>query len=158
MTDTIIKEPAMDIKEIMKHAKHRYPMLLVDRVISIADDEVVAIKNVSINEPFFVGHFPGEPVMPGVLTVEAVAQVSGILALKSLQADNSMSLTYYLASIQSAKFRKPITPGDTMVITVKKTKSRSSLWRFEGVVTVDGIVAAEVELTNFIAPPPSSSQ
>lgn len=135
------------IKEIQDILPHRYPFLLVDRIMEIdPGKKAVGIKNVTINEPFFVGHFPGNPIMPGVLIVEAMAQVAGILAFKSgIQGD-----TVYFMSIEKAKFRKPVLPGDQLRLDVTTLHSRGNVWRFSGSAIVDEKVVAEAEFTAMV--------
>jgi 3-hydroxyacyl-[acyl-carrier-protein] dehydratase len=135
----------MDVKEIMKCLPHRYPFLLVDRIVSFEKDaSITGIKNVTFNEEFFQGHFPGEPIMPGVLIVEALAQTAGILAINSLE--KKIAGVYFM-SIEKAKFRKPVVPGDQLVIEVKVLKQRGGVWRFSGVARVDDKVVSEAEFT-----------
>jgi 3-hydroxyacyl-[acyl-carrier-protein] dehydratase len=135
----------MDVKEIMKCLPHRYPFLLVDRITAFEKNtSAVGIKNVTMNEGFFQGHFPTEPIMPGVLIVEAIAQTAGFLAIKSAErADAGV----YLMSIESAKFRKPVVPGDQLVIEVKVVRQRGTVWKVAGEAKVDGKVVAEAEMT-----------
>ncbi|QWR78727.1 3-hydroxyacyl-ACP dehydratase FabZ [Candidatus Magnetomonas plexicatena] len=137
----------IDISGILNTLPHRYPFLLVDRVDELtAGESARGIKNVTINEPFFQGHFPGNPVMPGVLIIEALAQLSGILAFKSgVKGD-----TVYFMSIEKAKFRKPVVPGNTLVLDVKVTHKRGNVWRFTGKASVDGAVVSEAEFTAMI--------
>ncbi|MDP2167869.1 MAG: 3-hydroxyacyl-ACP dehydratase FabZ [Thermodesulfovibrionales bacterium] len=135
----------MEIKEIMSLLPHRYPFLLVDRVESIEKGaSIVGIKNVTVNEPFFQGHFPGNPIMPGVLIVEAMAQAAGIIAF---HAGEDGAKSVYFMSIESAKFRKPVIPGDRLKLTVKVIKRRNNVWKFSGVATVDEKVVSEAEFT-----------
>ena len=136
--------PLLDIQEIRDILPHRYPMLLVDAILELEEDRIVGIKNVTVNEPFFVGHFPEFPVMPGVLVVEAMAQVAGVLVLKSVP-DRKNKLVL-LASIEQAKFRRPVLPGDQLRIEMKVTKRKSSIAKMHGEATVDGVVVAEAEL------------
>ncbi|MBF0518866.1 MAG: 3-hydroxyacyl-ACP dehydratase FabZ [Nitrospirae bacterium] len=137
----------MDISGILKTLPHRYPFLMVDRVDElIEDDSARGIKNVTMNEQFFQGHFPDNPVMPGVLIIEALAQVSGILAFKSGVKGN----TVYFMSIEKAKFRKPVVPGNTLVLDVKVTQKRGKVWRFTGKASVDGVVVSEAEFTAMV--------
>ncbi|NOX20817.1 MAG: 3-hydroxyacyl-ACP dehydratase FabZ [Nitrospirae bacterium] len=137
----------VDIKEIMSLIPHRYPFLLVDRVIEIEQSKrAVGIKNVTINEPFFQGHFPGNPIMPGVLLIEAMAQVSAVLAYKSGAGGKS---TIFL-SIEKAKFRKPVTPGDQLRIEVETLRGRQTIWRFAGKVYIEEGLAAEAEFTAMV--------
>ena len=128
----------------MKILPHRYPFLMVDRVTQIEGNTITAIKNVTINEPYFQGHFPGHPIMPGVLQFEAIAQVAGILMLK--QAENMGKLAYFM-SAESVKWRKPVRPGDTLVIEVELTKSRGKIGKARGVCSVNGEVVSEADVT-----------
>ena len=133
----------MDVKEIMQCIPHRYPFLLVDRVLEMVEGKsIVAIKNVTMNEEFFQGHFPGNPIMPGVLIVEAMAQAGGILAIKSVDGKD---MGVYFMSIDAVKFRKPVVPGDQLRFEVEVTQSRRSVWKFAGKALVDGAVVAEAE-------------
>jgi len=137
----------IDIKEIMSILPHRYPFLLVDRVIELVPEQkAVGVKNVTMNEPFFQGHFPGNPVMPGVLIVEAMAQVAGVLAFKSGMEGNGV----LFLSIEKAKFRKPITPGDQIKFEVQVVHRRGGVWRFSGVAKVDEKIATEAEFTAMV--------
>lgn len=138
----------MDIKEIQKVLPHRYPFLLVDRIIEIElEKRIVGIKNVSINEPFFQGHFPGYPVMPGVLIIEAMAQVGGVLAIKSTEGkmDISDKLVYFVG-IDKAKFRRPVFPGDQLRFELEVIQSKVPYWKLKGIVLVDGKKVCEAEL------------
>jgi 3-hydroxyacyl-[acyl-carrier-protein] dehydratase len=135
----------MDLQEIQKLLPHRYPFLLVDRVVEIVPGQkLVAYKNVTANEPFFQGHFPGHPVMPGVLILEALAQACAILAYKSESMDPSQKVTYLMA-IDGAKFRKPVVPGDRLTLTVEVFKHKGAIWKQRGAATVDGTLVAEGE-------------
>src|SRR5690349_18239660 len=135
---------------------HRYPMLLVDRVEElIPRKRIVCIKAVTINEPFFQGHFPGRPIMPGVLLVEAMAQASGVLAVESLGLAGSGKLVYFMA-IEGAKFRKPVEPGCLLELNVEFVQKRSSVCKFAGKAMVDGKLAAEANFTAMIADPPAA--
>jgi beta-hydroxyacyl-ACP dehydratase FabZ len=136
--------PLLDIQEIRDILPHRYPMLLVDSILELEAERIVGIKNVTVNEPFFVGHFPDFPVMPGVLVVEAMAQVAGVLVLKSVP-DRKNKLVL-LASIEQAKFRRPVRPGDQLRIEMKVTKRKASVAKMYGQATVEGLVVAEAEL------------
>src|SRR6201997_2983867 len=136
--------PVMDIQAIREILPHRYPMLLVDRIEELEEDRIVGIKNVTVNEPFFVGHFPDFPVMPGVLIVEAMAQVAGVLVLSHIP-DRKNKLVL-LASIEQAKFRRPARPGDQLRIEMKVTRRKASVAKMHGHATVDGVVVAEAEL------------
>jgi len=131
----------LDVLEIQKILPHRYPFLLVDRIEEIEEDRIVGIKNVTINEPFFAGHFPDFPVMPGVLIVEAMAQVAGVLALSKTENRDRAVL---LAMIENARFRKPVVPGDQLRIEMKVDKLKTSVAKMSGKATVDGAVVAEV--------------
>lgn len=136
--------PVLDIQEIRSILPHRYPMLLVDSILELEEERIVGIKNVTVNEPFFVGHFPDYPVMPGVLVVEAMAQVAGVLVLKSLpDRHNKLVL---LATIEQAKFRDKVRPGDQLRIEMKVTKRKAAIAKMHGRATVDGAVVAEAEL------------
>lgn len=134
----------IDIKAIQEALPHRYPMLLVDRVLSSSDDEIVALKNVTINEPFFKGHFPDYPVMPGVLIMEALAQTAGVLELS--KADNKGKLVFY-AGMDKVKFKKQVVPGDQLVMTARFVKRRGSIAVVEAKAEVDGQLAASGNLT-----------
>jgi 3-hydroxyacyl-[acyl-carrier-protein] dehydratase len=136
--------PLLDIQEIRDILPHRYPMLLVDRVLELEEERIVGIKNVTVNEPFFVGHFPEFPVMPGVMVVEAMAQVAGVLVLKSVP-DRKNKLVL-LASIEEAKFRRPVRPGDQLRIEMKVTRRKANIAKMHGQATVDGVVVAEAVL------------
>jgi len=146
----------LDIRRVMAALPHRYPMLLVDRVETIIPDRsITAIKAVSINEGFFQGHFPGRPIMPGVLIVEALAQAAGILAVESFGLANSGKLVYFMA-IEGAKFRSPVEPGCLLQLDVEFVQKRSSVSKFAGRASVDGKLAAEAQFTAMIADPPAS--
>jgi 3-hydroxyacyl-[acyl-carrier-protein] dehydratase len=137
----------MDIHEILQYLPHRYPILLIDRVLSIkANERIVALKNVSINEPFFPGHYPHHPVMPGVLIVEAIAQAAAILSFKSGQERADSKSVYYFVGIDGARFKKPVSPGDQLHLDVSLIAKRRGLWKFAGKATVDGVLAAEAEI------------
>lgn len=146
MTNTV-DNTGMDIHEILEHLPHRYPFVLVDRVVSLEQGkEIVAIKNVSVNEPYFPGHFPYHPVMPGVLIVEAMAQAAAILSFKTMGSKPSDDSVYYFAGIDSARFKKPVSPGDQIVLNVKIDRILKGIWKYKGVATVDGAVVAEAEM------------
>ena len=137
----------MDIHEILEHLPHRYPFVLIDRVVSMElGKEITAIKNVSVNEPFFPGHFPYHPVMPGVLIVEAMAQAAAILSFKTMNTKPSDDSVYYFAGIDNARFKKPVSPGDQIVITVKIERILKGIWKYAGVAKVDGAVVAEAQM------------
>ena len=138
----------MDIKEIQKFLPHRYPFLLVDRIIEIEPGiKATGIKNVTFNEGFFQGHFPGQPIMPGVLIIEAMAQVAGLLAFCS-GADAGK--TVYFMSIEKAKFRKPVVPGDQLRLEINVLHQRGNVWKFSGNAIVEEKVAAEAEFTAMV--------
>lgn len=140
----------MDINEIKSIIPHRYPFLLVDRIVECdMESKIVGIKNVTTNEPFFQGHFPEFPVMPGVLIIEAMAQVACILALKMLKMEGQGSV--FFTGINNAKFRKPVVPGDQLRMELTKTKQRGTLFRFHGEAFVEGKLAAEGELQAMLA-------
>ncbi len=138
----------MNIDEIMKHLPHRYPFLLVDRIIDLqTGTSITGIKNVTINEPFFQGHFPGQPIMPGVLIIEAMAQVAGVMAFCS-GIEESKSV--YFMSIEKAKFRRPVVPGDQIKMEIKVLHQRGNVWKFSGDATVDGKLVSEAEFTAMV--------
>jgi 3-hydroxyacyl-[acyl-carrier-protein] dehydratase len=146
----------LDITRVLAALPHRYPMLLVDRVEEIIPDRsIAAIKAVTFNEGFFQGHFPGRPIMPGVLIVEALAQAAGVLAVESLGLSGSGKLVYFMA-IEEAKFRKPVEPGVLLRLEVEFVQKRSRVCKFAGRALVDGQVAAEANFTAMIADPPSA--
>ena len=135
-----------DIQKIIELLPHRYPFLLVDRVIELVpDDRIIAMKNVTMNEPFFMGHFPGQPVMPGVLIIEALAQAGGILAYNSGTTDNSGKLIYFMG-MDKVRFRKPVVPGDQLIFETKILKWRSKVAKMAGTASVDNQLVAEAEL------------
>ncbi len=137
----------MDIHQILEHLPHRYPFVLIDRVVSLElGKEIVAIKNVSVNEPYFPGHFPYHPVMPGVLIVEAMAQAAAILSFKTMDTKPSDDSVYYFAGIDSARFKKPVSPGDQIVLNVKIDRILKGIWKYTGVASVDGAVVAEAQM------------
>ena len=146
----------LDIRKVMAALPHRYPMLLVDRVEElIPDRSIVAIKAVTINEPFFAGHFPGRPIMPGVLIVEALAQAAGVLAVESLGLAGSGKLVYFMA-IDEAKFRAPVEPGVLLRLEVEFVQKRASVCKFAGKALIDGKVVAQANFTAMIADSPAS--
>jgi 3-hydroxyacyl-[acyl-carrier-protein] dehydratase len=146
----------IDIRGVMAALPHRYPMLLVDRVEELVKDErIAAIKAVTINEGFFAGHFPGRPIMPGVLIVEALAQAAGILAVESLGLAGSGKLVYFMA-IDGAKFRTPVEPGVLLRLECEFVQKRASVCKFAGRALIDGKLAAEANFTAMIADPPAA--
>jgi 3-hydroxyacyl-[acyl-carrier-protein] dehydratase len=140
-----------DIKKLLSVLPHRYPFLMVDKIIEIrGDDSAIGIKNVTANEPQFVGHFPGNPVFPGVLLIEGMAQTAGAICVMSLPSDGPPRVVYFL-TIDKAKFRKPVVPGDTIEYHVKKMSNRKTMWWFRGEAKVAGEVVAEAEVGAMIA-------
>lgn len=137
----------MTVNEIMKLLPHRYPFLLVDRIADFQPGvSATGVKNVTINEPFFQGHFPGQPIMPGVLIIEAMAQVAGVMAFSSGVEGKAV----YFMSIDNAKFRRPVVPGDQVMLDIKVLKQRGNVWRFSGTATVDGKLVSEAEFTAMV--------
>ncbi len=140
----------IDITRIMEMIPHRYPFLMIDKVVDvITDKSAVGIKNVTVNEPFFQGHFPSQPIMPGVLIIEAMAQTSAILVVQTLGAAAEGKLVYFMA-VDSARFRKPIAPGDRVYVHVEKVRNRGNVWKFKGEAKVDGTLMAEATYTAMI--------
>ena len=134
---------AIDIARIMKAIPHRYPFLLIDRVVDIVlNSSAIGVKNVSINEGFFQGHFPAHPVMPGVLIIESMAQTAAVLVVETLGPDAQGKVVYFM-SIDSAKFRRPVVPGDQLRVHVVKQRNRGNVWKFHAIARVDGISVAE---------------
>jgi len=160
MSEDATSRPAigpLDIRRVMAALPHRYPLLLVDRVEEIIPDRSIrAIKAVTINEQFFQGHFPGRPIMPGVLIVEALAQAAGVLAVESLGLAGSGKLVYFM-SIDGVKFRKPVEPGILLSLEVEFVQKRSRVCKFAGKALIDGELAAECEFTAMIADPPADA-
>ena len=145
MTDN--QNTSMDIHQILQHLPHRYPFVLVDKVLSLdLGKEIVAVKNVSINEPFFPGHFPYYPVMPGVLIVEAMAQAAAILSFKTMGQKPSDDSVYYFAGIDKARFKKPVSPGDQLILKVRIDRILRGIWKYHGEALVDDVVVAEAEM------------
>ena len=140
----------VDVKQLQQMIPHRYPFLLLDRMVDVRHGHsAVGIKNVTVNEPFFQGHFPGHPVMPGVLIVESMAQTAAALVISTLGPEIGIPIVYFM-SIENAKFRKPVVPGDQLRLSMTKDRRRGNVWRFNGVAHVDGVVVAEVSLTAMI--------
>ncbi len=138
---------SMDIHQIFQHLQHRYPFLLIDKVLDYTIGEsLVAIKNVTYNEPFFQGHFPHHPVMPGVLLIEAMAQATGILSFKTGQAQPDENSLYYLVGVDKARFKQPVEPGDQLLIEVKLLRHSHGLWKFAATTKVDDKVVASAEI------------
>ncbi len=141
----------LDIHKVMNFLPHRYPFLMIDRILEFeADKRVVGMKNVTINEPFFQGHFPGHPIMPGVLLLEAMAQTGGVMALMSLPPEEVPKKVLYFMSIDKAKFRKPVLPGDQVRFELELLKARANIKSFKAVAKVDGAVVAEAEMMAMI--------
>ena len=141
---------ALDIQDILEMIPHRYPLLLVDRLINIIPGRsATGIKNVTMNEPQFQGHFPGRPIMPGVMIIESMAQTAGVLVIKTLGAESKGKHVLFM-SIDNAKFRKPVVPGDTMHVNVEIKQQRGPVWRFSGVVLVEGKKVAEADFSAII--------
>lgn len=137
----------MDIQEILNYLPHRYPFLLIDRVLELeVDHSIVAQKNVTINENFFVGHFPVKPVMPGVLIVEALAQAAAILAYHSRSGEEAKDALFYLGSIENARFKRIVIPGDQLRLEISVQRRRARVWKFGGVALVDGEVVCSAEM------------
>lgn len=138
---------SFDIHEVLKYLPHRYPFLLIDRVLSYeAGKSLVGLKNVTFNEPFFQGHFPQHPIMPGVLILEALAQASGILAFRTTDTKPSDGSLYYFVGIDKARFKQPVMPGDQLRLEVEVIRVIHSVWKFDATATVDGEVVASAEL------------
>lgn len=143
MSDSV----SLDIRGIREYLMHRYPFLLVDRVLEcIPGTSIVAIKNVTVNEPFFPGHFPNRPVMPGVLIIEALAQAAGILAFLTAGKKPDPKGAFYFAGIDKARFRRPVTPGDQLMLEVRLTRQIRGVWKFAGEAKVDGATVAGAEM------------
>jgi beta-hydroxyacyl-ACP dehydratase FabZ len=146
----------LTINEIMKLLPHRYPMLLVDRVLDISEDgkHIVGLKNVSANEEFFQGHFPGAPVMPGVLIVEAMAQCSALLGLREMTAEQRAGKLFLFGGIDKARFRRPVVPGDQLILECEVLQRRSNMVKMRGVAKVNGVVVAEADLLSMLVDRP----
>ena len=140
----------VDIARIMQAIPHRYPMLMIDRVVDmVLNESAVGIKNVSVNESFFQGHFPGHPVMPGVLIIESMAQTAAVLVVETLGEDARGRVVYFM-SVDGAKFRRPVVPGDQLRIHITKQRSRGSVWKFHAIARVDEVAVAEATYTAMI--------
>lgn len=151
--NTDLPENVIDIAGIMKRIPHRYPMLLIDKIIDVVRGEsCTGIKNVSINEPFFQGHFPGHPIMPGVLIIEAMAQTAATLVVDTMDGIDANSHVVYFMTIENARFRKPVVPGDQLHIKVKKERRRGHVWKFRGEAFADGVLCAEACYTAMLVP------
>lgn len=149
-TPTAARLETIDIVRIMEMIPHRFPMLLIDRVVELIPDEAATgIKNVTINEPYFEGHFPRRPVVPGVMIIESMAQTAAVLVVHTLGPESEGKLVYFM-SIEAARFRRPIVPGDQMRVHVRKTKTRGAVWKFATRVTVEGTLAAEASFAAMI--------
>lgn len=143
----------MDIHEILEYLPHRYPFLLVDRVLDVVPGErITALKNVTINEPFFPGHYPHHPVMPGVLVIEALAQTAAILSFKTMGGKPDDKSVYYFVGIDNARFKRPVSPGDQLIFEVSITANKRGIWKFSAVAKIDGQVAAEADLMCTVRP------
>jgi 3-hydroxyacyl-[acyl-carrier-protein] dehydratase len=148
----------VDVVEIMKKMPHRYPFLLVDRILELEPGKrAVGLKNVTMNEPFFQGHFPGFPIMPGVLIVEGLAQTAGALCVSNYDTSYKPQLVYFMG-IDRAKFRKPVLPGDLLHYHVKKIRARGKAWRFGGQAKVNGQIVAEAEISALILDPEEAAK
>jgi 3-hydroxyacyl-[acyl-carrier-protein] dehydratase len=137
----------MEIREILDYLPHRFPFLLIDRVLELEEGKrIVAVKNVAINEPFFQGHFPGNPVMPGVMILEALAQAAAILSFRNLHRESTKELLYYFVGIDNARFKRPVIPGDQLILNVSMLRQVRGIGKFAAHATVDGVLVTEAEL------------
>ena len=150
-SDPVGTVPDLDTLQIMELIPHRYPFLMIERLTEIVPHEsAVGVKQVSVNEPHFQGHFPNRPIMPGMLIVEAMAQTAACLVMHSLGLEKEGRLVYFM-SVEEARFRKPVVPGDTLKVKVQKQRRRNNVWRFAGEARVDGVLVAEATYTAMIA-------
>ena len=157
MTHSLIKDGVVDIEGIMQLLPHRYPFLLVDRLVEInGDDSCIGIKNVTMNEPCFQGHFPGKPIFPGVLLIEGMAQTAGALCILAKNGQYGAQLVYFM-TIDKARFRKPVLPGDTVEFHVRKIRARASIWKFYAEAIVAGTKVAEAEVSAMLADAPAKN-
>jgi 3-hydroxyacyl-[acyl-carrier-protein] dehydratase len=151
MDETTTALESVDILQILELLPHRYPFLMVDRIVGIdADRRAIGIKNVTINEPHFLGHFPGAPVMPGVLIIEGMAQTAGAICTMAM-GKGTPQLVYFM-TIDNAKFRRPVVPGDRLEYHVEQTKKRGNIWKFDCVAKVDGVKVAEASVSAMLVP------
>lgn len=139
---------AVEVNEILKYLPHRYPFLLIDRVLESTENSLVAIKNVTINEPFFNGHFPQKPVMPGVLILEALAQAAGMLTFRTIQRTLDKDFWFYLAAIDKARFKRIVVPGDQLELRVELLKVKGVFWKFQGSASVEKQIVCSAEIVN----------
>lgn len=146
-TDAGVIDTSMDIHQILEYLPHRYPFVLVDRVLDCEPGKkITTLKNVTINEPYFPGHYPHRPVMPGVLIVEAIAQSAAILSFKTMGKKPDDGSVYYFVGIDGARFKRPVSPGDQLIMQVEITRMSRAIWKYKGEARVDGAIAAEAEL------------
>ena len=144
------EKKTIDIGRVMQMIPHRYPFLMVDKVIDVVPNEsATGVKNVTVSEPHFQGHFPEKPIMPGVLIIESMAQTAAVLVVETLGAHAEGKLVYFM-SVDNARFRKPVVPGDTLMVHVQKERSRGNVWRFRGEAKVDGVLMAEATYSAMI--------
>ncbi len=150
LPETAERSGVADIARIMQAIPHRYPFLRIDRVVElVANVSAVGVKNVSVNEAFFQGHFPGHPVMPGVLIIESMAQTAAVLVVETLGPDAAGKLVYFM-SVEGAKFRRPVVPGDQVRVHVQKQRNRGNVWKFHAIARVDGVAVAEATYSAMI--------
>ena len=149
-SDQPVVTAEIDLKQIMQMIPHRYPFLMIDRVVDVMPNRsATGVKNVSVNESFFAGHFPNHPVMPGVLIIESMAQTAAVLVVETLGPEAAGKVVYFM-SIEGAKFRRPVGPGDQLRIHITKQRSRANVWKFHGIAKVDGVVVAEATYSAMI--------